>query len=89
MRTRTLEDRAGIPPTATHLAQLIRRMRDEKVTRVLVEPWDDQKLPARVAQESGAQVIPMAAGVGAVKGADTYIEVIDYNVRILTRPGGK
>jgi ABC-type Zn uptake system ZnuABC Zn-binding protein ZnuA len=85
----TLEDRAGIPPTPAHLTQLIRRMRDGKVTRVLVEPWDDQKLAARVAQESGAQVIPMAAGVGAVKGADTYIEVIDYNVRILTRPGGK
>ena len=85
----TVEDRAGIPPTPTHLAQLIRRMRDEKVTRVLLEPWDDRKLAARVAEESGAQVIPMAAGVGAVKGADTYIEVIDYNVRILTRPGGK
>lgn len=42
-----------------------------------------------MAQESGAQVIPMAAGVGAVKDANTYIEVIDYNVRILTRPGGK
>ena len=38
----------------------------------------------------GGSVIPMAAGVGAVKGANTYIiEVIDYNVRILTRPGGK
>ena len=34
-------------------------------------------------------MIPMAAGVGAVKDANTYIEVIDYNVRILTRPGGK
>ena len=31
----------------------------------------------------------MAAGVGTIKGANTYIEVIDYNVRILTRPGGK
>jgi hypothetical protein len=24
-----------------------------------------------------------------IEGAGTYIEVIDYNVRILTRPGGK
>lgn len=75
----TLEDRAGIPPTPAHLAQLIRRMRDEKVTRVLVEPWDDRKLADRVAHESGAQAIPMG----------TNIEIIDYNVRILTRPGGK
>ena len=26
----------------------------------------------------------MAAGVGAVRGADTYIEAMGYNVRILT-----
>ena len=27
--------------------------------------------------------------VWMIKGAATYIEVIDYNVRILMRPGGK
>ncbi len=72
--------------TPAHLTRLIRLMKSDKIARLLVEPWDDQKLAARVADEAGAQVIAMAAGVGAVKGADTYIDAIDYNVRMLTRP---
>ena len=79
-----VEDRPGIPPSPTHLAQLIRRMKDEGVKAVLVEPWNDQKLAARVAQDAGARAVVIAPAVGAVKGADTYFAAIDYNVRTLT-----
>jgi ABC-type Zn uptake system ZnuABC Zn-binding protein ZnuA len=38
-----------------------------------------------VAQETGAKVVPMAPAVGTVKGpdkgADAYLETIDYNVK--------
>jgi zinc/manganese transport system substrate-binding protein len=78
-----LEDRPGIPPSPSHLAQLIRRMKDERVKAVLVEPWNDQKLAARVAQEAGVRPVVIAPSVGAVKGAETYFAAIDYNVRTL------
>jgi zinc/manganese transport system substrate-binding protein len=78
-----IEDRPGIPPSPGHLAQLIRTMRDERVKVVLVEPWSDQKLAARVAQEAGARALVVASAVGAVKGADTYLATIDYNVRTI------
>ena len=78
-----IEDRPGIPPSPGHLAQLIRRMKEERVKAVLVEPWNDQKLAARVAQEAGARSYVMAVSVGAVKGADTYFSAIDYNIRTL------
>lgn len=78
-----IEDRPGIPPSPGHLAQLIRRMKEERVKAVLVEPWNDQKLAARVAQEAGARAHVVAAAVGAVKGADTYFSAIDYNIRTL------
>jgi ABC-type Zn uptake system ZnuABC Zn-binding protein ZnuA len=78
-----IEDRPGIPPSPGHLAQLIRRMKEERVKAVLVEPWNDQKLAARVAQEAGARAHLMAAAVGAVKGADTYFSAIEYNIRTL------
>ena len=78
-----IEDRPGIPPSPGHLAQLIRRMKEERVKAVLVEPWNDQKLAARVAQEGGARAYVMAVAVGAVKGADTYFSAIDYNIRTL------
>ena len=79
----TIEDRPGIPPSPTHLAQLIRRMKEERVKLVLVEPWNDQKLAARVAQEAGARAVVFASAVGAVKGADTWLTAIDYNVRTI------
>jgi ABC-type Zn uptake system ZnuABC Zn-binding protein ZnuA len=78
-----IEDRPGIPPSPGHLAQLIRRMKDERVKAVLVAPWNDQKLAGRVAQEAGVRAHLMAVAVGGVKGADTYFSAIDYNIRTL------
>ena len=83
VRLGSVEDRPGIPPSPAHLARLIQHMKQEKVKAVLVEPWSDRKLAERVAQEAGAKALVMAPAVGAVKGADTYIAAIDYNVRTL------
>jgi len=38
-----------------------------------------------VAQEAGAKAIVLAWTVGGVKGADSYIGAIDYNVNELSR----
>ena len=81
----TVEDRPGIPPSPLHLTQLIRRMRDEKIKVLIVEPWVDRALAARVAEEGGAKVVALASVVGAVKGADTYMAAIDYNVSTLAQ----
>ena len=59
-------------------------MKDERVKVILVEPWNDLKLAERVADEAGApRPSCMASSVGAVKGADSYIAAIDYNVNAL------
>ena len=34
---------------------------------------------------AGAKVVPLAPAVGSVKGADGYIETIDYNVRSIAQ----
>ena len=80
-----LEDRPGIPPSPQHLAQLIRHMKDERVKVILVQPWNDLKLAQRVAEEAGAKVIVIPTMVGGVKGVETYIRTIDYNVNTLAQ----
>jgi zinc/manganese transport system substrate-binding protein len=80
-----LEDRPGIPPSPQHLAQLIRQMKDERVRVVLVQPWNDLKLAQRVADEAGAKAVVVPTMVGGVKGVDTYIGTIDYNVNVLAQ----
>lgn len=79
----TVEDRPGIPPSPGHLAQLIRRMRDERITVILVSSWNDRRTAERVAAEAGAKVVLLAHGAGAVKGTETYFTFFDFNVRTL------
>jgi zinc/manganese transport system substrate-binding protein len=81
----TIEERPGIPATANHLVKLINLIKEDRVKLIVTEPWSDLKLIQRVAQESGAQVATLAATVGAVKGTDTFIEAVDFNVRTLAQ----
>lgn len=81
----SVEERPGIPPTPSHLTRLIALMKDQKVKVIVSVPWTDQKLAERVAQEAGAKVVPLAPAVGSVKGADGYLETIDYNVRSIAQ----
>ena len=81
----TVEERPGIPPTPTHVAKLIQLIKDERIKVILTVPWGDRKLAERIAQEGGAKVVLMAPAVGGVKGADSYIETVDYNVKTLAQ----
>ena len=81
----TLEDRPGIPASPGHLVRVIQQMKAERIKVIIVEPWNDRKLAERVAHEAGAKAIVLASMVGGVKGADSYIGAIDYNVNELSR----
>lgn len=78
-----LEDRPGIPASPGHLVRVIEHMKAERIKVIIVEPWNDRKLAARVADEAGAKAVVLASMVGAVKGADDFIAAIDYNVKTL------
>lgn len=79
----TVEDRPGIPPSPGHLARLIQQMRQERIRVLILEPWGDRKLAERVAGEAGAKLVVLAHTVGAVKGADSYLDMFEYNVKAL------
>jgi len=81
----TIEERPGIPPTPGHLTRLIAQMKDEHIKLILSAPWSDQKLAERVAQDADAKMVLMASGVGAVKGTDSYLDMVDYNVRAVAQ----
>ena len=85
----SIEERPGIPPTPTHLTRLIGLMKADQVKIIVTAPWGDQKLAERVAQEAGARVVPLAPAVGAAKGTDSYIDMVDLNVTALARALGQ
>jgi len=81
----SVEERPGIPATPAHLAKLIELIKGERIKVIMTVPWGDKKLAERVGQEGGAKVVLMAPAVGGVKGADGYIETVDYNVKTLAQ----
>ena len=81
----TIEERPGIPPTGNHLVKLINLMKEDRVKVIVAEPWGDLKLIQRVAQEAGARTAILASSVGAVKGTDTFIDAVDFNVKTLAQ----
>src|SRR5262245_16747243 len=75
-----IEDRPGIPPSPTHLANLIRQIKEQNVKVVIAESYANRDTVDLVARDSGARAVTLPAAVGGVKGVDTYIQLIDHNV---------
>jgi ABC-type Zn uptake system ZnuABC Zn-binding protein ZnuA len=84
----TIEVRPGIPPSAAHLADLIRSMKAAGAKLVVVEPWSDQRLAGRVAEEAGATLVVLNTRLGQGGGADAYLASTEANVAALARAVG-
>jgi ABC-type Zn uptake system ZnuABC Zn-binding protein ZnuA len=76
-----LEPKPGIPPSPSHLARLIGRMKQVGAKLILVEPYYETRNPALVARETGAQVVELPNHPGA--GTDSYFGMIDQIVERL------
>ncbi|PYK96809.1 MAG: zinc ABC transporter substrate-binding protein [Verrucomicrobia bacterium] len=72
-----LEPKPGIPPSPSHLAEVIGQMKAQKIKAIIVEPYHDRKIAERVASATGAQVVDFAQYPGALPNTDTYIKLID------------
>jgi len=76
-----LEPKPGIPPTTTHLREVIERMKADHVRAILASPYYDPRHAAFVAEATGAKVAELAHQTGGRDGAGGYLAMIDYNVR--------
>jgi len=76
----TIELKPGIDPTPRHIEELSRSMKDEHVRIVVREPQFPEKVPKRIAEQTGATLITLPIMPGAVPGTETYIKMMDYIV---------
>lgn len=72
----TMEVKPGIPPSASHIADLIRRIRDQKVRAVVVESVYPKRFPDLVQRETGIKYVTVPYSVGSL-GTKSYIDMID------------
>ena len=76
----TVEQKPGIPPSSGHMAELVQRIRAEKIPLLVVVSYYDDRLPKRIGEESGAKALVIPLSVGGVKGIDTYFALMDFLV---------
>jgi len=84
-----LEPKPGIPPTPTHLAEVITKMRQDKVRGILVDPYLNRRTAETVAEKTGATVIDVSQFPGGMKGTEGgYIPLLDHVVNAVARALG-
>jgi zinc/manganese transport system substrate-binding protein len=81
-----LEPKPGVPPTPRHLAEVILKMKQDKVHVILVDPYLDRRTAETVAAKTDATVVDVAQFPGGVKGTEGgYITLIDYLVNSVAK----
>jgi zinc/manganese transport system substrate-binding protein len=76
-----LEPKPGVPPTPTHLAEVITRMRADKVHVIIVDPYLNRRTAEAVAAKTDGTVVDVTQFPGGVKGTEGgYVQLMDYLV---------
>lgn len=81
----TIEIRAGVDPTPSHIEDLIDRMKREKVDIVIRERHYPAGLAETIAQRTGAKLVELPAMANGVAEAKDYVGLIDYNLHALLK----
>lgn len=75
-----LEPKPGVPPSPSHLAEVIGLIKAGHIKAILVEPFHQRKIAEKVAASTGARVVDAAQYPDALPNTATYVELIDVLV---------
>ncbi len=75
-----LEPKPGIPPSPSHLAEVIEQIKAQKIKAIIVEPFHDRKIAEKVASATGAKVVDFAQYPGAFPNTESYVKLMDVLV---------
>jgi len=81
----TIELKPGVAPTPTHLAELVGKMKEKKVTLIVREQQYDAKTPAWLAEQTGAKVAVIGTMANSLPGSETFIKLSEANLKNLLK----
>ena len=76
-----VEPTPGVPPSPSHLASLIQKMRDSGIRLLIAEPYSNASVVKQVATQSGATAMILIPSVGGDPGASDYFSLFDLNIK--------
>jgi ABC-type Zn uptake system ZnuABC Zn-binding protein ZnuA len=62
---------------------VVENIKKEKIPVILCSPWTNVAVARRVAEQSGARLLIMPVQTGAAENTETWLKMIEYNVRTL------
>jgi len=78
-----LEPNPGIPPSPSHLSDVIQKMRKDHIKAIMVEPYQDRRIVDTIARSTGAKVVEVSQFPGGIPGTDSYAGLINQLVKRL------
>jgi ABC-type Zn uptake system ZnuABC Zn-binding protein ZnuA len=73
----------GTEPSGAHLARLVHHIKTEGIKVIVSEPQLNQKVAQVLATESGARIVILSPLTGVIRGTDTYLALLTYDVLTL------
>ncbi len=75
-----MEVKPGIPPSASHISDLIATMKAEKVHIVMTTTYYPSRFTDLIHRETGAAVLVLPSSVGGSKEASDYFALFDFTI---------
>jgi ABC-type Zn uptake system ZnuABC Zn-binding protein ZnuA len=75
-----MEPKPGVPPSPSHLYEVIQTVKRTGAKAIVMEPFYDRKVADLVAKQTGIKVLILPPSVGGVKGSDDYIDLMRYDM---------
>jgi ABC-type Zn uptake system ZnuABC Zn-binding protein ZnuA len=82
-----VEPKPGISPTAAHLNRLIKRIEDDQIKLLIMEPYYEQRSAKFLQDKTGIRIGVIPQSVGAMPSIDDYTQLFDAIVAALKQAG--
>ena len=78
-----VERRPGIPPSASHVAELIELIRREQIRVLWVANYFDERVPRLIAERTGAELLYVPLYTGGSESSGDYFSLVDTWIETL------
>jgi zinc/manganese transport system substrate-binding protein len=84
-----IEPLPGVSPSVSDMMALERRMQSAGTRVIMVENYSPKKEATRLSETTGAKVALLSPSIGGFSDISDYVELFDYNVRVLSEASRK
>lgn len=79
----SLEPKPGIPPTASHLEDVLKTIQGQDIAAIISTPFENEGAAKWLSEKSGIPVVQLPFTVGGSDKADDLISLFDETLRLL------